>query len=425
MDYRRSSVMKATRRLDIDAHRIRALETELVELRERNAVLERQHRDDEPRRIEERAQTVRLIMAAREIHRALYTDNIHRLVLETAIGVTSAQRGCFLRWMHGDMEVAAAINVDGGAGDPPSPFMSAIADRVRARGTPIRWAEREAAFGVDAARGDAFTNGVAAPVLLHGQVAGVILLLDRVRGAFDANDEDNLLVLGGEASVALQNARLRDEIHGAFVTTLALLADLVEAKDPYTAGHCERVSRYARATARRLQLSDAQQQVACYAALLHDIGKIGISDDILHKAGPLTAQERARMQEHVRIGNALLGKVPLLREVADVVLRHHEWYDGRGYPDGVAGDAIPIEARVVSVVDAYVAMLDKRSYKPPCSIEDARAELHRSAGTQFDPRVVEAALEAIEAVDAGGADADECGPLPGLLARRLLEVQLP
>ena len=416
--------MKAPRRLDIDAHRIRTLETELDALRERNAVLERQLREDEPRRIEERAQTVRLIMAAREIHRALYATNMYRQILETALAVTSGRRGCFLRSVDGHFAVEAAIDVEGAVGQRPSPFMSAIAERVQTRGTPMRWTEREAAFDVPSARADRLTNGVAAPVMLHGRVDGVILVLDRVRGAFDANDEDNLLVLGGEATVAIQNARLRDEIHGAFVTTLALLADLVEAKDPYTRGHCERVSRYARATARRLQLSETQQQVACYAALLHDIGKIGISDDILHKAGPLTPQERVRMQEHVRIGNALLRKVPLLREVADVVLRHHEWYDGRGYPDGVAGDAIPIEARVVSVVDAYVAMLDERSYKAPCSIEDARAELHRWAGTQFDPRVVEAALEAIDAVDAGGIDVGECGPLPGILARRLLEVQL-
>src|SRR5688500_11580240 len=258
MDAAGTGVMKATRRLDIDAHRVRALETELEALRDRNAALERQIREDEPRRIEERAQMVRLISAAREIHRALYTDNIHRLILETAIGVTSAQRGCVLRWVHGQIEVAATVDVDVSVGQPPSPFMSAIADRVRTRGTPMRWAEREAAFAAEGARGDVSTNGVAVPVLLQGQVAGVILVLDRVIGAFDANDEDNLLVLGGEASVALQNARLRDEIHGAFVTTLALLADLVEARDPYTAGHCERVSRYARATARRLNLSDAQ-----------------------------------------------------------------------------------------------------------------------------------------------------------------------
>jgi HD-GYP domain-containing protein (c-di-GMP phosphodiesterase class II) len=117
--------------------------------------------------------------------------------------------------------------------------------------------------------------------------------------------------------------------------------------------------------------------------------------------------------------------VPVLRDVADVVLRHHEWYDGRGYPDGVAGDAIPIEARVVSVVDAYCAMIDERSYKEPFTEEDARAELHRWAGTQFDPRVVEAALEAIEAIDSGIADADECGPLPGILARRVLAMTSP
>lgn len=416
--------MKATNAAGRTNDRLEKLEAEMDALRERNAALQEQLEQTAQRQTEERAQMVRLIMAAREVHRALYTGDIYRLILETALSVTSAARGCVLRSTDGRVEVAAAMDVDATVGQPPSPFMWAIAERVRTRGTPMRWSEREAAFDVGDLRRDMFTTGLAAPVILHGRVDGVILVMDRARGDFDATDEDNLLVLGGEASVAIQNARLRDTIHDAFVTTLALLADLVEAKDPYTHGHCERVSRYARATARRLQLSDAQQQVACYAALLHDIGKIGISDDILHKPGPLTPQERARMQEHVRIGNALLGRVPLLRDVADVVLRHHEWYDGRGYPDGVAGDQIPIEARVVSVVDAYCAMIDERSYKQPWSAEDARAELYRSAGTQFDPRVVEAALEAIEAVDAGHVDVGECGPLPGMLARRLLEREL-
>ena len=180
-------------------------------------------------------------------------------------------------------------------------------------------------------------------------------------------------------------SELHDDIHEGLVRTLALLADVVEVKDAYTRGHCERVSRYARATASRLRLSDQQRRVACYAALLHDVGKIGISDSILNKPGPLTREERTAMQQHVRIGHDLLRTVPRLREVAAVVLRHHEWFNGRGYPDGVAGDAIPIEARVVSVVDAYCAMLDARGYKPALSETESRAELRQAAGSQFDP----------------------------------------
>ena len=142
-----------------------------------------------------------------------------------------------------------------------------------------------------------------------------------------------------------------------------LLADTVEAKDPYTTGHCEQVSQYARLAAERLALTEEEKRIACYAALLHDVGKIGVSDGVLNKPGPLIAEERKLVEAHVRIGHDLLSSIPALREVANAVLYHHERFDGGGYPEGLAGDSIPIASRIVAVVDAYCAMLDKRSYK--------------------------------------------------------------
>ncbi len=215
---------------------------------------------------------------------------------------------------------------------------------------------------------------------------------------------------------------VQDDERRAYVATIACLADAVQAKDPYTHGHCERVSHYARAAAERLGLSDAELRVTCYAALLHDVGKIGVSDGVLNKPGPLLPEERKLVEAHVRIGHDLLNGVPALRDVASAVLYHHERYDGTGYPEGLSGDRIPMASRIVAVVDAYCAMLDERSYKPPYPPEKARAELIRCSGSQFDPRIVPAVLHAIDEVDAevaeeahaGVASMAACDPLPPL-----------
>jgi HD-GYP domain-containing protein (c-di-GMP phosphodiesterase class II) len=192
----------------------------------------------------------------------------------------------------------------------------------------------------------------------------------------------------------------------------------VEAKDPYTHGHCEMASRYARLVGERLGLPAYEQAVVCYSALLHDVGKIAVSDGVLNKPGPLLPEERELMRAHVRVGHDLLLAVPALGPVADIVLHHHEWYDGRGYPDGLRGEQIPMAARIVAAVDAYCAMVTRRSYKEAYTDAHARAELIQGAGTQFDPRVVEALLAVLD--DPRGTDGDddydaECGLLPEFL----------
>lgn len=188
---------------------------------------------------------------------------------------------------------------------------------------------------------------------------------------------------------------VRRQLQEAYVGTVEVLANAVEAKDSYTHGHCKRVSRYARLVARRMSLPDREVKLACLAALLHDVGKIGVDSAVLNKPGKLLPDERVIVQSHVRIGHALLEGMPGFSEVAGAVLHHHEWYDGNGYPDGLSGSAIPTVARIVGVVDAFCAMVDHRSYKPARTPEDALDELRRCAGSQFDPEVVEAALDVL------------------------------
>lgn len=197
-----------------------------------------------------------------------------------------------------------------------------------------------------------------------------------------------------------RRSELPDDERRAYVATIAILANAVQAKDPYTHEHCEQVSQYARVAAERLGLSEDDLRVTCYAALLHDVGKIGVSEGVLNKPGPLLPEERKLVEAHVRIGHDLLHGVPALREVAAAVLYHHERFDGGGYPEGLAGECIPMASRIVAVVDAYCAMIDARIYKKAYPPEIARAELIRCSGSQFDPQVVEAVLCAIDEVDA-------------------------
>ena len=141
---------------------------------------------------------------------------------------------------------------------------------------------------------------------------------------------------------------------------------------------------------------------------------------MLNKPGPLVDEERLLVQAHVRIGHDLLTGVPALRDVAHAVLHHHEWFDGRGYPAGLAGSEIPMASRIVAAIDAYCAMIDERAYKHAYTPEHAREELRRCAGTQFDPGVIDAVLHAIDLVDRDGsprtAISDSCGLLPDRLA---------
>lgn len=176
--------------------------------------------------------------------------------------------------------------------------------------------------------------------------------------------------------------------------TLSAMASALEARDPYTGNHSERVSEYATVIARRMDLTAEQVAQVRAAAVLHDIGKIGIPDSLLHKPGPLTALEYGRVMEHPMIGEQILRH--LLNEdhpIVQAVRSHHEWVDGSGQPDGLAGEEIPLTARILAVADAFDAMTSARPYRSPLPLDVALAELEKNAGSQFDARCVEALCE--------------------------------
>jgi HD-GYP domain-containing protein (c-di-GMP phosphodiesterase class II) len=183
------------------------------------------------------------------------------------------------------------------------------------------------------------------------------------------------------------------ELSAAYRGTAFLLGDVVEADNAYTGEHSRDVVELTAAVADHLSLDPRSRHLAELAALLHDVGKIKIPNAIINKGGPLTDEERAIVNMHTIEGERLLSRVGgLLTEVGQIVRSCHERYDGRGYPDGLAGGAIPIVARIVCCCDAFNAMVTTRPYRPAMSIADARAELLANRGTQFDPEVVDAVL---------------------------------
>jgi putative nucleotidyltransferase with HDIG domain len=185
-------------------------------------------------------------------------------------------------------------------------------------------------------------------------------------------------------------AAAEDETRGAYVGAIRALALALDARDPYTAGHSERVSTISVTVGRHMGLSEDDLDTLRLGALLHDIGKIGITDDVLRKPGPLTPLEYEAIKQHPVTGARILRSVAFLARHLPIVELHHERPDGKGYPYGRMGDEIPVLARIVHVVDAFDAMTSARAYRPPRSAAEALQELWRYAGSQFDADVVQA-----------------------------------
>ncbi|MFO7245923.1 MAG: HD-GYP domain-containing protein [Thermaerobacter sp.] len=195
---------------------------------------------------------------------------------------------------------------------------------------------------------------------------------------------------------ARQSFQLYVDARNQYLDTIRSLAAALEARDPYTFGHAERVARMAVEVGRQLRLPRADLEALEVAALLHDVGKIGIADVILRKTEGYTSRDFREMMKHPIIGARILANVKSLDRVAPWVRHHHERMDGLGYPDGLRGEQIPLGARIISVVDAFDAMISARPYKPARTVHDALQELERCAGSQFDPEVVAAFRRAID-----------------------------
>jgi len=183
--------------------------------------------------------------------------------------------------------------------------------------------------------------------------------------------------------------RTLDQLERSYDDTLEALGSALDLKDAETEGHCQRVTAFTISIAKAMPVPNHYLAILARAAFLHDIGKMAIPDGILRKPGPLTDDEKQIMRKHCQIGYDMLIRIPFLREAAEIVLAHQEFYDGTGYPRGLKGDQIPLGARIFTIADSLDAMISDRPYRKALPMPHAREEIRRCSGTQFDPKVVE------------------------------------
>ena len=237
---------------------------------------------------------------------------------------------------------------------------------------------------------------VCVPLSVNRKILGVIEVLNKCDGSvFEEHDLEAVVSVANTAAMAIENTRLHQTILDAYKSTVAALAAAIDAKGPYTRGHSHRVMEYTIMAGAVLAFSPEDMETLEYAGLLHDIGKIAIDSTILKKPGPLTPREWEMVQEHPIIGAELMMEIPFLEKAGELVLRHHEKFDGKGYPHGLRGEDIPLGARIIAVANAFDAMTNDRVYRSAVSIEDAVKELHDNSGTQFCPIAVKAVISGL------------------------------
>jgi response regulator RpfG family c-di-GMP phosphodiesterase len=309
-------------------------------------------------------------------------------------------------------ERARVVAAGGGPRTVPSPAFAVLTEQF-VQGAPIvAHGGRAGRYFTEERAPAELSSFVAVPLQVGGTMVGVLEVFAFTPGKkFDEGHRKMLAVLASRAASAIDNARLYGELVASnesltranlsleemFQHTVAGFAQALEESDLYTRGHSERVAVYSEILGRGLTLPDAELRRIVQAGVMHDIGKIGVRYDMLNKPGKLTPEEVAVFRQHPEKGKRILEPVPCLHGLIDGCWCHHEWFDGGGYPRGLAGDSIPLVGRVVAIADAYDAMTSDRAYRRALPHEVAIGEIERCAGTQFDPELAEAFVRLVEA----------------------------
>lgn len=251
------------------------------------------------------------------------------------------------------------------------------------------------------------------PIIAQGRVHGVIYVENNnLPGCFAKPDLDLLTVFGNQAAMALENTMLYEQLEMSFYETIRSLLNALEAKDRYTRGHSARVAQYSVGIGKELELSEQTIENLRIAAELHDIGKIAIREEIINCNRELTDEEYEEIKSHPQFAVNILKPIRFMEPIREIILHHHERYDGTGYPDGLAGGDIPLEAHILNLADAFDAMTTQRPYNRPRTIEGALEECQLEAGKSFDAGCVAALVRMIHR-----------GPIPQVNAAMFVEIE--
>lgn len=360
---------------------------------------------DKLKRIEEKTERLSLLSQLSQIlNSTLDHQEVRRRAMEAATQLMKAEVGslllideeknqlCFEVALGDKEETIKKITLNLGEG---------IAGWVAQNGDPliINAPEKDLRFfrGVDERTEFRTKNIICVPVKVKERTIGVLEAINKKEEeGFNEEDLSLFTSLSDQVAIALDNARLYQELEEMFFQTAESLADAIEKRDPYTGGHTKRVTTYSLATAKHLPMKPMEVKWLKISAVLHDIGKIGIDDQILRKPDRLNPEEFNQIKQHADMGAEIIDHIKQLRNIIPGVKYHHEQIDGKGYPEGLRGEKIPIIAKIVSVGDTFDAMTTDRPYRKALSKEMAIKELRRCSGTQFDQEVVEAFVKAYE-----------------------------
>ncbi|MFA4980963.1 MAG: HD domain-containing phosphohydrolase [Candidatus Omnitrophota bacterium] len=233
---------------------------------------------------------------------------------------------------------------------------------------------------------------LAVPLKKDGIIVGSLIASNRKRPGhlFTKKDEELLAALSNHIAIALLNARLYQSLKNLFLSTTKSLVRAIDAKDQYTSGHSERVMKYSYALGKALKLAGEELENLKLSSLLHDVGKIGIRENVLSKPSKLSAFERTHIKHHPLIGVKIVEGIDAAHKIVRGILEHHERFDGSGYPNGLKGRAISLQGRIIAVADTFDALTTNRPYQRGYTRKEALFEIKRGSSTQFDPKLVKA-----------------------------------
>ena len=357
------------------------------------------------KQIEEKVERLALLSQLGQIlNSTLDHKEIRRRAMQAATQLMKAEAGSLLLVDEGKRQLHFEVALSDREEDIkmiPLNFGEGIAGCVAQSGNSliVNSPKKDHRFfkGVDERTDFKTRNIICVPVKVKEKIIGVLEAINKQeRGGFNKEDLSLFISLADQVAIALDNSRLYQELEEMFFQTTDSLADAIEKRDPYTGGHTRRVTQYSLAISKYLQLKPLEKKWLKITSVLHDVGKVGIEDQILKKPEQLTPEEFEMIKRHCNIGVEIIEHVRQLRESIPGVKYHHEQLDGKGYPSGLKGDEIPVLAKIVAVADTFDAMTTNRPYRKAMEKEAAIKELERCSGRQFDEKVVEAFIQAYQ-----------------------------